>query len=117
MAIIKCPECSRKISDQSRSCPKCGRPLNNAGSAFDRFSAPDAGTYNGSMMVSSKSRLIYAGKSKSGILLIAITFTGIFIIGIPLLILISILWCLVDFIMILCGTFTDSERLALKEWV
>lgn len=24
MALINCPECSHKISDQSISCPKCG---------------------------------------------------------------------------------------------
>ena len=26
MALITCPECSRKISDDAYSCPGCGRP-------------------------------------------------------------------------------------------
>ena len=27
MALIKCPECKKKISDQSDNCPKCGYPI------------------------------------------------------------------------------------------
>lgn len=27
MALIKCPECQREISDQSKSCPYCGYQL------------------------------------------------------------------------------------------
>ena len=27
MALISCPECSKKISDQSNSCPHCGYPM------------------------------------------------------------------------------------------
>lgn len=27
MALIKCPECSREISDKAESCPQCGLPL------------------------------------------------------------------------------------------
>lgn len=27
MALISCPECSKKISDKAISCPSCGRPL------------------------------------------------------------------------------------------
>ena len=27
MALIKCPECGNKISDQAESCPKCGYEL------------------------------------------------------------------------------------------
>ena len=29
MALIKCPECSKEISDQSKSCPHCGYRLNS----------------------------------------------------------------------------------------
>lgn len=28
MALIECPECSRKISDNADSCPGCGYPIN-----------------------------------------------------------------------------------------
>ncbi|MBP3677266.1 MAG: hypothetical protein J6I97_02855, partial [Agathobacter sp.] len=27
MALIKCPECKKKISDQCNSCPNCGYPI------------------------------------------------------------------------------------------
>lgn len=29
MALIKCPECGKEISDQATSCPNCGYPINN----------------------------------------------------------------------------------------
>lgn len=28
MALIKCPECGKSISDQAISCPECGHPIN-----------------------------------------------------------------------------------------
>lgn len=27
MALIKCPECGNKVSDQAANCPKCGYEL------------------------------------------------------------------------------------------
>lgn len=27
MALIKCPECRKEISDKARECPHCGYPL------------------------------------------------------------------------------------------
>ena len=27
MALIKCPECGKQISDQAEACPKCGCPI------------------------------------------------------------------------------------------
>lgn len=32
MALIKCPECGKEVSDQAASCPNCGTPLNTASS-------------------------------------------------------------------------------------
>ena len=29
MALIKCPECGKEISDKAASCPKCGYPIQN----------------------------------------------------------------------------------------
>jgi hypothetical protein len=29
MALIDCPECNNKISEQAESCPECGYPINN----------------------------------------------------------------------------------------
>ena len=33
MALIKCPECGKEISDQVRSCPHCGYPIKKGASA------------------------------------------------------------------------------------
>ena len=30
MAIIRCPECDREISDKAEKCPHCGYPLKSA---------------------------------------------------------------------------------------
>lgn len=30
MALIKCPECGKQISDKAASCPNCGCPIANA---------------------------------------------------------------------------------------
>ncbi len=27
MALIKCPDCGKEISDQTKACPNCGRPI------------------------------------------------------------------------------------------
>ena len=27
MALIKCPECGKEISDTAKQCPNCGHPL------------------------------------------------------------------------------------------
>lgn len=33
MALIKCPECARDVSDQAASCPHCGYPLQRTNGA------------------------------------------------------------------------------------
>lgn len=33
MALIKCPECKREVSDRANSCPACGCPIGNGGTA------------------------------------------------------------------------------------
>jgi len=30
MALIKCPECGKEISDKASACPNCGYPMNRA---------------------------------------------------------------------------------------
>lgn len=34
MALIKCPECGKEISDQAVSCPNCGTPINKTEKKF-----------------------------------------------------------------------------------
>ena len=31
MALIKCPECGKDVSDKAKSCPNCGNPISNNG--------------------------------------------------------------------------------------
>lgn len=42
MALIKCPECGREISDQAAACPQCGFPISAARSEPAEESAPPA---------------------------------------------------------------------------
>lgn len=46
MAIIKCPECAKSISDKAPSCPACGYPISNI-------------TTNNQRTINSKSRGVY----------------------------------------------------------
>ena len=34
MALMKCPECGKQISDKAVACPNCGCPINSAGSSI-----------------------------------------------------------------------------------
>jgi len=36
MALIKCPECEREISDKASSCPHCGYPIHNSENSTDK---------------------------------------------------------------------------------
>ena len=38
MALIKCPECKKKISDVAEKCPNCGKTITEAdiGSAYEQ---------------------------------------------------------------------------------
>jgi hypothetical protein len=42
MALIKCPECGKDVSDQAVSCPHCGRPLLDAAAAAAQVAPPPA---------------------------------------------------------------------------
>ena len=33
MALIKCPECGKQVSDRASSCPQCGCPISGSGVA------------------------------------------------------------------------------------
>jgi len=50
MALIRCPECARSVSDQALTCPSCGYPL--------RGDAEDRQTYNPPLAIPAKSRSI-----------------------------------------------------------
>ena len=52
MALIKCPECGKEISDKARSCPHCGNPIRRNGMA-------DSDASFHSMSTSEKSKKFY----------------------------------------------------------
>jgi uncharacterized membrane protein YvbJ len=40
MALIKCTECGREVSDKALTCPACGNPIAQAASAAAQASSP-----------------------------------------------------------------------------
>ncbi len=37
MALIKCPECGKEISDQAKACPNCGCPINETDAKYCQY--------------------------------------------------------------------------------
>ena len=45
MALIKCPECGKEISDKALSCPNCGNPMNQQAQQQEEYlSCPKCGS-------------------------------------------------------------------------
>lgn len=44
MALIKCPECGREVSDRAQACPQCGCPIAPAAPVVVQASSPRSGT-------------------------------------------------------------------------
>lgn len=40
MALVKCPECGKEISDKARECPNCGNPMSH------KITCPNCGSTN-----------------------------------------------------------------------
>ena len=72
MALIKCPECGKEISDNAQNCPQCGYPLK--GSATKGEDNPSIGTAKGSQQTSQP----VPKKKKNGCLVGCLTFFIIF---------------------------------------
>lgn len=41
MALISCPDCGSRISDQAKACPRCGRPIQSYRSSSEIKICPD----------------------------------------------------------------------------
>ena len=111
---MKCPSCGKEISNDSKFCEFCGFQI-----VSPVTSTTSQNAFDNSEGISSKSRLVafllclflggigihrfYVGKTGSAIAQI-LTLGGLGI------------WTLVDFIMILCGKFTDSEGKLITKW-
>ena len=100
MALIYCKECGKQISDQAAACPHCGCPLGD--SKVAPF-APNRSKYDwlttlllcfflGEFGIHS----FYSGKTGVGVAQL-LTFGGCGI------------WWLIDFIMIIVGSYCDGE--------
>lgn len=71
MALIKCPECSREISDKVKSCPHCGFPL-------------DSSEENTQKVELSSVKLKIDKKRKKQIIIAAVSIILIFLVGISI---------------------------------
>jgi TM2 domain-containing membrane protein YozV len=101
-----CPNCGKELSDQAVTCPGCGHPLRPRSDPAGRPTSPKSRTIAlvlcflfGAIGV----HRFYVGKVGTGIAMI-FTFGGLGI------------WALVDFIMIITGSFTDIDGKVLLSW-
>lgn len=44
MALIKCPECGKEISDKAIACPNCGNPMNQQAQQEEYLCCPKCGS-------------------------------------------------------------------------
>lgn len=93
MAMIYCRECGKMISDQAHSCPHCGCVVSNPNrSERDWLTALLLCFFLGTLGIHS----FYAGKNAIGVVqLLTLGGCGI--------------WTLIDFIMIVCGSYHDGD--------
>ena len=114
-----CKYCGHEIENNASFCPFCGKKLSNENNMSNDLKNIVYPKDNGN--VSSKSRLVtlllcfflggigihafYVGKIGAGVLMLLFCWTGI-----PALI------ALINFIMILCGTYTESEGKNIVMW-
>lgn len=94
MALVICPECGKQVSTNASSCPHCGTPLNLDPNRSDRewLVALLLCFFLGTLGIHS----FYARKNVVGVVqLFTLGGCGI--------------WALIDFIMILCGSYKDGD--------
>ncbi|MDR0882322.1 MAG: TM2 domain-containing protein [Candidatus Adiutrix sp.] len=94
-----CPCCGKEVSNQATACPGCGQPFLGDSSPKSRAAVALLAFFVGVFGI----HRFYVGKVGTGILQI-ITLGGLGF------------WTLFDFIMALCGTFTDKEGRKVTRW-
>jgi len=98
MALIKCKECGNEVSTTAKACPKCGA-LQSAGTSKRILPAMLLCFFFGWAGIH---RFLH-GKVGTGILML---FTGGGF----------LIWWLIDFIMIIVGSFKDKAGNAITQW-
>lgn len=88
-----CKKCGKEMSDEALSCPQCGQPTGYMdASQKSKVAAALLCFFLGALGI----HRFYVGKIGTGIIqLLTLGCLGI--------------WALIDFIMIICGKFTDKE--------
>ncbi len=110
-----CKNCGKELSSEINYCPYCGTPqfessrirnINNVDnknvSKRSRTIAACLAFFLGAFGI----HRFYLGKNKTGILQIILTCC----LGV------GAIWALIDFAIILCGTFRDNEGLLVSNW-
>lgn len=122
-----CRNCGKELSDDAAFCPACGQSVSGEMPAAAATPAPNPAPNAAPVeLTSSKSRLIaailayflgvfgghnfYVGRTGNAVAQLILTIT---VIGA----VVSVIWVLVDFICILCGTYKDVDGYVLKTWL
>lgn len=106
-----CHACGAELHPDAEICPKCGvrqpMPAARAANVSDKKILPAflLAFFIGVLGI----HRFYVGKTWSGIAMVVLSLTlvGLIVTG---------LWALIDWIMIVTGNFRDSEGKLLKEW-
>lgn len=109
-SMVYCHGCGKEIHMTARTCPSCGAPQPNARAA-DGISEKKILPafllcfFLGILGV----HRFYVGKIVTGIIMLLLTITILFI-------FISSIWCLIDMITLILGRFTDHQGRRLADW-
>jgi len=106
MAMIFCYECGKKYSEAAKQCPACGAPNKKTALESTEKKAWVALLLAWFLGVIGAHRF-YVGKTGSAVAMLILTMT---LVGI----IVSLIWSLVDMIVIVCGSFTDKDGNVLK---
>ncbi len=127
-----CKYCGKEILEESKFCRFCGKKLVEetvVNSQIEGKSGVNKDFITYQPEKSPKSRAgaaalafflgvfgahrFYAGKTDTAVTMLIISIVGLFTV-IPFIV--TGIWALVDFIMILCGSFKDKDNLPIKDW-
>lgn len=108
MALIYCKECGRQISSQAHTCPYCGRPMGYNNTQEANTHDPNRSKYD---WLTTLLLCLFLGEFG-----IHSFYTGKTLIGVAQLLTAGGcgIWWVIDFIMIIVGSFRDDEGKVIK---